>query len=92
MIRFRTKPTLVALAIFFFVTIVYSQFEAPHDGFTLIGFPFTFYKYSSGKMDPEYIHLSDLGFSAVNFILDLIILGFWISFLNYKKDRIYGAI
>lgn len=92
MIKFRIKPTLVALAVFFFVIIVYSQFEAPHDGFTLIGFPFTFYKYSSGKMDPQYLHLGDLGFSAVDFILDLVLLGFWISLLNYKTDRTYGAI
>jgi len=69
-----TKPTLLAVAVFTITTLLYSTYEAESDGFTLIGFPLTFNKYTEGKIDHSDIGLAHIGFNANNFLLDMLVL------------------
>ena len=72
--RIHTKPTLLAIAAFIVITLIYSTYEAESDGFTLIGFPLTFNKYTEGKIDHSDIGLAHIGFNANNFLLDMLVL------------------
>jgi len=86
-----TKPTLLAIAVFIVTTLIYSTFEAESDGFTLIGFPLTFNKYTGGKIDPSDIGLAHIGFNTSNFLLDMLVLvvfiwGFNFMYKLFKKQ------
>lgn len=87
-----TKPTLSAITVFIVTTIIYSTFEAESDGFTLIGFPLTFNKYTHGKTDPSDIGLAHIGFSTSHFLLDVLVLvvftwGFNFIWIKYLKKQ-----
>ena len=87
-----TKPTLLAIAVFIVITLIYSTFEAESDGFTLIGFPLTFNKYTEGKIDPSDIGLAHIGFNTSNFLLDMLVLvvfiwGFNFIWTKYLKNN-----
>ena len=77
------RPTLLAIAVFIVMTMIYSTFEAESDGFTLIGFPLTFNKYTYGKIDPFDIGLAHIGFDTSNFLLDILVLLVFIWGFNF---------
>ena len=87
-----TKPTLLAIAVFIVITLIYSTFEAESDGFSLIGFPLTFNKYTEGKIDPSDIGLAHIGFNTSNFLIDMLVLlvfiwGFNFIWIKYLKKH-----
>jgi len=83
LMRIHTKPTLLAVAAFIVITLFYSTFEAESDGYTLIGFPLTFNKYTYGKIDPSDIGLAHIGFNTGNFLVDILVLVVFIWGLNF---------
>ncbi|MGQ7853916.1 hypothetical protein ACUN24_06660 [Pedobacter sp. WC2501] len=87
-----TKPTLLAIAVLIVTTLLYSTYEAESDGFTLIGFPLTFNKYTEGKIDPFDIGLAHMGFNTSNFLFDMLVLllfiwGFNFIWTKYLKNN-----
>ena len=90
--RIYTKPTLLAIAAFIVITLIYSKYEAESDGFSLIGFPLTFNKHTYGKIDPADIGLAHIGFNTGNFLLDMLVLmvfiwGFNFIWIKYLKKK-----
>jgi len=90
--RIHTKPTLLAIAAFIVITLIYSTCEAESDGFSLIGFPLTFNKYTYAKIDPADIGLAHIGFNTGNFLLDMLVLmvfiwGFNFIWIKYLKKQ-----
>ena len=86
------KPTLSAIAAFIVITLIYSTYEVESDGFTSIGFPLTFNKYTYGKIDPADIGLAHIGFNTGNFLLDMLVLvvfiwGFNFIWIKYLKKQ-----
>jgi uncharacterized membrane protein len=45
----KTKAIWLGITIWIIITVVFSKFDAPADGFTSIGFPLHFYTYFEGK-------------------------------------------
>ncbi|MBB6112496.1 hypothetical protein [Mucilaginibacter lappiensis] len=45
----KTKAIWLGIAIWIIITVVFSKFDAPADGFSSIGFPLHFYTYFEGK-------------------------------------------
>lgn len=80
--RIYRKPTLLAIAAIIVITVIYSTYEAESDGFTSIGFPLTFNKYTYGKIDPADIGLAHIGFNTGNFLLDMLVLAIFIWVFN----------
>lgn len=91
-----TKKTalLAFIIVWIIITIIYSKYDTPADGFTLIGFPFHFYSYFSGKTTG--ICKMDNGFHWDYFVFDMIIATafftliflFQIFLSNFKKKNI----
>ncbi|AMP99273.1 hypothetical protein AY601_2379 [Pedobacter cryoconitis] len=85
----KTKIILSTLVIVVFVllTFIFSKNEAKVDGYDIYGFPFTFYKYTEGKLSnpSEY---AKLGFYLKFFIYDLLILVFSIFIVNYIAYKV----
>lgn len=86
--KIRKKPTLLAIFLFILTTLFYSTYEAESDGFSLIGFPFCFYKYTEGKIVEAERELAHIGFSAKFFLADLVVLGLFILIVNYIAGRL----
>lgn len=68
----KRKAIWLAIAIWIIITVVFSRFDAPADGFTSIGFPLHFYTYFEGKSaDGSFIKH---GVILTYFLIDLIAL------------------
>lgn len=85
--KIKTAPTLIAIFVFIVITGFYSTYEAPSDGWTEIGFPYPFYIYTGGKIDPASIGHIDLGFIVRYFLIDLVVLALFIYVSNYIAAR-----
>jgi len=71
--KIKTIPTIATVLIYGLFTLFTFENDAVSDGFTKLGFPFSFYIYSEGKFsDPNFA--TSFGFSAQYFIIDLLIL------------------
>ncbi len=80
---------VLSVVVFLIACILFGEFNAKSDGFTKVGFPFTFYIGFAGKcIDCDF----ETGFDLIKFILDLIVfssigfvLYFFIKYLQSKN-------
>lgn len=85
--KIKLIPTASILLFFGLFTALSYKDNAASDGFTEIGFPFSFYNYSEGKFsDPAYT--SNFGFSPKYFVSDLLILIAFILLFNFIIEKL----
>lgn len=82
----KTIPTISAISVYLLLTLFTFENNAASDGFTKLGFPFSFYVYSEGKLtDPTLA--SGFGFSTKYFLIDLLMLIIFIVLANFIADK-----
>ncbi|KIA92940.1 hypothetical protein OC25_14635 [Pedobacter kyungheensis] len=84
--KIKTIPTIATVLIYALFTLLTFENNATSDGFTKLGFPFSFYVYSEGKLtDPGLA--SSFGFSIKYFLIDVLILTIVIVLVNFITDK-----
>lgn len=82
----KTILIISAISVYILFTLLTFENNATSDGFTKLGFPFSFYVYSEGKLtDPELA--SSFGFSIKYFLIDVLILTIVIVLVNFITDK-----
>ncbi|TFF38742.1 hypothetical protein [Mucilaginibacter psychrotolerans] len=81
----RKDAILIGIVVWVILTFLFMENNAAIDGFTAIGFPWQFYRYTGGKL--AYVDQSQLGFNFSNFILDLSSLAAFIYGANIFLQR-----
>ncbi|CAM4377801.1 hypothetical protein SAMN06265348_114130 [Pedobacter westerhofensis] len=87
----KTTPILIAILVFISITGFYSTNDAPSDGWTEIGFPYPFYTFTGGKIDPAAVNEIEMGFILRYFLIDLLVLALFIYVFNYA-DKTYKIV
>ncbi|WP_025145737.1 hypothetical protein [Pedobacter jeongneungensis] len=84
--KLKTIPTISAISVYLIFTLLTFENNANSDGFTKLGFPFSFYVYSEGKLtDPTLAY--GFGFSVRHFIIDMIILTIFVFLINFVANK-----
>ena len=85
--KFSVMPTVAAALLFLVCLSITYNNEANVDGYTVIGFPLYFYKYTDGKLIDE-AYRAKLGFNFKYLLADLACLGITIYLFNFVYKRI----
>lgn len=84
--KIKTIPTIATGLIYVLFTLFTFENNATSDGFTKLGFPFSFYVYSGGKLTEPGL-ASSFGFSIKYFLIDMLILTIVIVLVNFITDK-----
>ncbi len=84
--KLKIVPIISAISVYLLLSLLTFENNAASDGFTKLGFPFSFYVYSEGKLTDSNL-ASGFGFSIKYFLIDLFILTTFIILVNFAFDK-----
>ncbi|MBL4675348.1 MAG: hypothetical protein JKY70_03960 [Mucilaginibacter sp.] len=85
----KTKATILGIIIWVILTVVFAKSDAASDGYSLMGFPFYFYTYFSGKQANTVSSGTAFKIDLINLLADLFFAIAFVLLINFILLRIF---